>query len=91
MGSKKQNGERKGQRGSQAFTRCGVGAGDVPVEFRHFNLREFNRACEKFLQDREPNYARTQIKRGGRGGKLLEASKETRDASFELNQEQRSA
>lgn len=94
MAAKKQNGERRGQRGSQAFTRCGFDDRAVAVEFQHIGLREFNRACERFLEEREPNYAKTQIRRGGRGGKpySAEATKgKTRDASFEQNQNQRSA
>ena len=71
MATKKQNGERRGQRGSQAFTRCGFDDRATAVEFQHIGLREFNRACERFLEEREPNYAKTQIRRGGRGGKFL--------------------
>jgi hypothetical protein len=66
MASKKQNGERKGQRGSQAYARCGMNDRAVALEFQHIGLRQLNAALDRFLMEREPNYARTQIRRAGR-------------------------
>lgn len=67
MGRKRINEtSQKRQRGSQAYTMCGFDDRIAQPEFSHINLREFNRACDKFLQEREPGYAALRARQYGR-------------------------
>lgn len=66
--------ERKRQRGSQAFTTCGFDDRIAQPEFSHVNLAAFNRACDKFLQEREPGYAALRARQYGRSMRGLKKS-----------------
>lgn len=67
MGRKRINEtSQKRQRGSQAYTMCGFDDRIAQPEFSHINLAAFNRACDKFLQEREPGYAALRARQYGR-------------------------
>lgn len=67
MGRKRINEtSQKRQRGSQAYTMCGFDDRIAQPEFSHVNLAAFNRACDKFLQEREPGYAALRARQYGR-------------------------
>lgn len=75
MGRKRINEtSQKRQRGSQAYTMCGFDDRIAQPEFSHVNLAAFNRACDKFRQEREPGYAALRARQYGRAMRGLKKS-----------------